>query len=71
MDLLLHLVQVDMSNGAVSIKDLGEFLEGGTFGFDVEEVDEDKFDEDPDCVDEREIVVMGKVVPCNWVGVAV
>lgn len=34
--------------GIVAIEDPGNFLQGRATGFDVEEVDEEEFDEDPD-----------------------
>lgn len=36
----------DFSIGAV--EDLGDFLEGGTLGFDIEEENKDQFEADPD-----------------------
>jgi len=34
--------------GILTIEDLSQFFEGRAFSFDVEEVDEKEFDEDPD-----------------------
>lgn len=42
-DLLLDLVEVDMGGCVVAVEDLADLLEGWAIGFDVEEVDEDKF----------------------------
>jgi hypothetical protein len=48
-DILVHIVNVNVRNLClVSVEDLCEFFESGTFGLDVEEVDKDEFDEDPD-----------------------
>lgn len=47
MDFLLDLVQVDVSDGVLAIEDTGDVFEGGTLGFDVEEIHEDKFDHVP------------------------
>lgn len=38
------LFKIDVSNGIFIVEDMGNFFKGGFFGFDVEEVDEDKFD---------------------------
>ena len=47
-NLLLNLVDIHMGDRSVlAIDDLSKLLEGGAAGFDVEEVDEAKFDEDP------------------------
>ena len=53
VDLLLNLIQINVCNGSlVAVKDLGQLLERGTAGLDVEEVHEHELDEDPDGVDE-------------------
>lgn len=47
--LLLNLVQIDMSDlGVLAVKNLGQLFQGRALGFDVEEVDEEELDEDPD-----------------------
>ncbi len=70
VDLLLDLVQIQMSNLClITIEDLGEFFQSGTAGLDHEEVHENKFAEDPDGVEERQVPVVWKVVPGDWVGV--
>ena len=42
VDLLLDLAEVDVRDGVVAVEDTGDVLEGGAFGLDVEEVDEDE-----------------------------
>lgn len=66
--LFLDLGKIDVGNGVVTIKDTGNFLESGTLGLNVEVVDEDKFAEVPEGVEEHEVPVVGHVVPCNLVG---
>jgi hypothetical protein len=40
-------------------------------GLDVHKVHKDKFDSDPQSVEEREVPVVGKVLPCDGVGLTV
>ena len=48
LSLLLDLADVEMSHsGLIAIDNLGQLLEGWAPGFDVHEVDEAKFEEDP------------------------
>lgn len=51
----------------IAIEDLGEFFQCGTAGLDHEEVHENKFAEDPDGVEERQVPVVWEVVPGDWV----
>jgi len=70
MDLLLNLVDIDMRDlSRLTIEDLCNLFECGTACLDVEEVDENKLDEDPDCVDKREVVMVGEIGPGDGVGV--
>ena len=47
-DLLLNLLQVDVGDlGVLTVKDLGDLLECGSTGLDVEDGDKDEFKEDP------------------------
>lgn len=53
-DVMVHLlaqvdlVHVDLGDlGVLAVEDLGDLLERGAAGFDVEEVDEDEFEGDP------------------------
>lgn len=55
--------------GIITIEDLSQLLESGTPGLDVEEVDEAELNEDPNRVDQRQVPVVRKVVPRNWVGI--
>lgn len=49
MKVLFYFMQIHMSNGStLSIEDLGQFFQGGTFRLHVEEVDKKEFNEDPD-----------------------
>lgn len=49
--LLLGVAIVDMGNlSLVTIKDPSNLLQSRTLGFDVEEVNEDEFDGDPDLI---------------------
>lgn len=56
-DLLLDLVQVDVGSGVVAVEDLGDLFEGWAVGFDIEEVDEDKFEGVPE--------LEGKLAGCS------
>lgn len=48
VNLLLDLLQINMCDSSIfTIEDLSQFLESGTTGLNVEEVNKDKFDEDP------------------------
>lgn len=47
LSLLFNSVHVDLSNGAFTIKDTGDFLKSGTLGLRVDEVHPDKLDHDP------------------------
>lgn len=55
--------------GIITIEDLSQLLESGTPGLNVEEVDEAELDEDPNRIDERQVPVVRKVLPRNWVGI--
>lgn len=47
-DVSPDLVDINMSNFSLfTVKDLGNLLKGRTAGFDVEDGDEDKLEEDP------------------------
>lgn len=48
VDLLLNLIHIDVRNSILAIEDTSDFLEGGSLGLDVEEVDEDELDADPE-----------------------
>lgn len=46
---LLGLVVLDIGDlGAITVEDPGNLLQGRSLGLDVEEVDEDELDSDPD-----------------------
>lgn len=70
LNLLLHLVEIDMGNGILAVEDTGDLLECGALGLGVEEVDEDKLDSVPEGVEEHEVPVVGEVVPGELVGLA-
>ena len=49
MELFFDLVNINMRDfRTLSVKDLGQFFEGGAFGLDIEEVDKYEFKKDPD-----------------------
>ncbi len=48
VNLLLDLLEVDVGNGVLAIEDLGDLLEGGSLGLNVDEVDPDELDEVPE-----------------------
>lgn len=69
-NLLLDLLEINMRHlGIITIEDLSQFLESGTPCLNIEEVDKAELDEDPNGVDQRQVPVVRKVLPCNWVGV--
>ena len=48
VNLLFNLLEVNICDISIfTIEDLSQFLESGTTGLNVEEVNEDKFDKDP------------------------
>ena len=48
VNVFLDFIHVQMCDfGILAIEDLGEFLERGATSFDIEEVDEEEFKEDP------------------------
>lgn len=48
MKIFFNFMQINMGNcSALSIEDLGQFFQSGTFRLHVEEVDEEKFNENP------------------------
>jgi hypothetical protein len=71
LNLLLDLLKINMRHlGIITIEDLSQLLESGTPGLDVEEVDEAELNKDPNRVDQRQVPVVRKVLPRNWVGIA-
>jgi hypothetical protein len=48
VDFLLDLVHVDVSNGIFAVEDTGDLLESGSLSLNVEEVDEDELDANPE-----------------------
>ena len=44
----LNLLDVNVSDlGILAVEDLGDLLEGGALGLDIEEANEEEFDENP------------------------
>lgn len=68
VSLLLDLVDIDVSNSVVAIEDLLDLLESRTLGLNVDKVDKDELEEDPDGVEEGEIPVARQVLPRDRVG---
>lgn len=72
MQLLLHRINIHMSHlRVVPIEDFRQLFERRSAGLHVEEVNEEELYEDPDGIDEGEVVVVGKIVPGDCVGVAI
>ena len=73
VDVLLNLMEIQMGNlSTLTIEDLGEFLESGTAGLDVEEVDEEELEEVPKGVEHAKgpgFLLLLEVVPGDGVGV--
>jgi hypothetical protein len=47
-DIGLNSLEIDVGNlSLITIEDLGDLLEGGALGLNVEDSDEDKLEEDP------------------------
>lgn len=70
LNLLLDLLEIYMRHlGIITIEDLSQLLESGTPGLNVEKVDEAELDEDPNRVDQRQVPLVRKVLPRNWVGI--
>ena len=57
-----------MSNHVVAVEDLGDLLESRALGLDVDKVDEDELNKDPECVEEGEVPVARQVLPRDGVG---
>jgi hypothetical protein len=71
MNLLLNLMQINMCDNSIfPIKDSSQLLESRPPSLDVEEVNKEEFNKDPDSVDERQVPVVRQVLPSNGVGVA-
>ena len=70
VDVLLDLAHVDVCDCRVAVEDSGDLLEGGAFGLDVEEPDEDQLAEVPERIEQHEVPVVGEVVPSELVGLA-
>jgi hypothetical protein len=69
-NLLLDLLEINIGHiGIITIEDLSQLLESGTPSLNVEEVDEAELDEDPNSVNQRQVPVVRKFLPGNWVGV--
>lgn len=73
VEILLNLMEVQVRNlSTLTVEDLGEFLERGAAGLDVEEVDEEELEKVPDCVEHAEgpcLLLLLEVVPRDGVGV--
>lgn len=51
-NVLVNLAQVNVGDlGLITIEDLGDLLESGSAGLDVEDGNEDEFEEDPALVE--------------------
>ncbi len=48
VDILFDLPHVDARHGVHAVEDVGDLLQSGALGLDVEEVDEDELEEIPD-----------------------
>ena len=57
-----------MSNRLVAIEDLLDLLESRTLGLNVDEIDKDELEEDPQGVEKSEVPVAGQVLPCDRIG---
>jgi len=68
VNLLGDFVKVNVGNSVLTVEDLGDFLKSGSLGFNVDEVDEDEFDTDPQGVEQGEVPVTWKLLPGDWVG---
>ena len=66
--LLLDLLEIDVGNGILAIKDTSNLLKGRTLGLHVEEVDKDQLDSVPECVEHHDVPVPGQVIPRQIVG---
>lgn len=54
VNIFLNFAQINMGHGGViTIEDLGQLFECRSTGFNVEEVDEEKLDEDPDLAERQ------------------
>lgn len=67
-NLLLHSLHVYMRDRILAVEDLGDLLERRPARLDVEEVDEDELDEDPERVEKGEVPVVGQVGPGDGAG---
>ena len=67
-NLLLHLLEVDVGNSVITIKNASNLLQSRALGLNIEEPDEHKLKEVPESVEQHEVPVVGKVVPGQQVG---
>ena len=70
MRLLLDLLQANLGNGVVAVKDSRNFFKSWALCFDVEVVDKDEFAKVPQSVEKHEIPMTWEVVPCKLVRLA-
>lgn len=63
LNLLLDGPHIDVRDSVLAIEDLGDLLQRRALGLDVEEVDEDELDADPERVEERQVPVVRQVLP--------
>ena len=68
IDILLHLVNVNVRNRIVAVEDARNFLEGWALGLDVEEVHKDQLAKVPQGVEQHQVPVVGQVLPGQLVG---
>jgi hypothetical protein len=57
-----------VGNSVLTIEDSCDFLKSWSLGFNVNEVNKDQFEANPDGVEQSEVPVMWNVLPCDWVG---
>jgi len=72
LKIFLNLVHVQVGDQClITVKELGKFLKSWASSLNIEEVDEEPFDNNPDGVERwqsPDVAGFLEVVPCNWVG---
>jgi len=68
MGFFLDIVEVDVSNGIFSVEDLGDLFQSWSLGLNIDEVNPDEFETDPDGVEQGEVPVLWQFLPGDWVG---
>ena len=71
VNLLFDLAHVNLGDGALAVKDAGDFLERRSLCLDVDKVNKAELYRVPDGVEQHKVPVVGKALPGELVGLTV